>query len=141
MIEFEWNRKFSTEEQAELNRVALNHSGTPIVFNDDGCIKDYGYSLAMRLEDAARFGTFKVLRCLPHTVHQTPETRPHPPVNEKCHVAVPGLGLLLIDEAKVWQNLCTDELQRQLDEGWRILAICPQPDQRRPDYVLGRSKK
>lgn len=28
----------------------------------------------------------------------------------------------------------------ELDAGWRILAVCPQPDQRRPDYILGRTK-
>ena len=25
-----------------------------------------------------------------------------------------------------------------ISEGWRILAICPQPNQRRPDYIMGR---
>lgn len=54
-------------------------------------------------------------------------------------VSVAGLGLLAVREAKVLEDLCTDELNEQLQEGWRILAVCPQPDQRRPDYVLGKS--
>lgn len=64
-----------------------------------------------------------------------------PQVNTKVHVHVPNLGLLMIDEVSVQEDLCTKELQNILDEGWRILAICPQPDQRRPDYVLGRAVK
>ena len=62
-------------------------------------------------------------------------------VNERCNVTVPGIGLMAIREVCVELDLCTDRLQSLLDEGWRILAICPQPDQRRPDYVLGRNEK
>lgn len=60
--------------------------------------------------------------------------------NQKCEVHVPGLGLLNVNETKVVEDYCTHALQNELDDGWRILAICPQPDQRRPDYVLGRTK-
>ena len=60
-------------------------------------------------------------------------------VNQKCSVAVPGLGLLLIDEVRLEEDCCTDTLSRLLEGGWRIVAVCVQPDQRRPDYVLGRS--
>jgi hypothetical protein len=35
-------------------------------------------------------------------------------------------------------DACSDALQNELDNGWRIIAACPQPDQRRPDYSLGR---
>lgn len=62
-------------------------------------------------------------------------------VNERCNVVVPGLGLLAIDTALVERDLCTEELQRRLDKGWRIVAVCVQPDQRRPDYVLGLASK
>lgn len=61
-------------------------------------------------------------------------------VNEKCSVAVAGLGLLTVDEVKACEDLCTQKLQEELDDGWRILAVCVQPDQRRPDYVLGRTR-
>lgn len=60
--------------------------------------------------------------------------------NERCNVHVPGIGLLLLDEVKLLGDCCTDNLQGHLDEGWRIIAACPQPDQRRPDYILGRAK-
>ena len=59
--------------------------------------------------------------------------------NQRCNVHVPGLGLLLIDEVDVLEDACTDLLQKRLEAGWRIVACCPQPDQRRPDYVIGRT--
>lgn len=60
--------------------------------------------------------------------------------NERVNVHVPGLGLLLIDDVKLMKDACTDHLAEAIDAGWRILAICPQPDQRRPDYIMGRQK-
>lgn len=59
-------------------------------------------------------------------------------VNNRVDVHVPGNALLAIDEVFVAEDLCTDALGTYLEEGWRIVAVCPQPDQRRPDYVLGR---
>lgn len=61
-----------------------------------------------------------------------------PAFNQKVNVMVPGLGLLLLSEVKLAQDYCTDLLNHELKNGWRIVAVCPQPDQRRPDYVLGR---
>ena len=62
------------------------------------------------------------------------------PINQRVHVQVPGLGLLLLDEVEVLTDCCTDILNSHLRGGWRIVAVCPQPDQRRPDYVLGRER-
>ncbi|MCB5201706.1 hypothetical protein LH464_04335 [Neorhizobium sp. T786] len=57
------------------------------------------------------------------------------------NVTLPDVGLLLIDEVKWLDDACTEELQRNLDDGWRILAVCPPNAQRRPDYILGRRKR
>lgn len=56
------------------------------------------------------------------------------------HIAVPNIGLLMIDEVHWLDDACTQELQRYLDDGWRILAVCPPNGVRRPDYILGRTK-
>lgn len=56
-------------------------------------------------------------------------------------IAVPDMALMYIDEVCVETDFCTDALQDMLNEGWRILAICPPNSQRRPDYILGRRKK
>lgn len=61
-------------------------------------------------------------------------------VNNHLHVHIPNIGLLMIDEVTWLEDECTEELQRKLDDGWRILAVCPPNSQRRPDYILGRTK-
>lgn len=59
--------------------------------------------------------------------------------NSKCDVHVPNLGLLNINKVAYANDYCTEELGEKLSKGWRIIAVCPQPDQRRPDYILGMS--
>lgn len=58
--------------------------------------------------------------------------------NTKCEVHIPNISMLMYNELMLSEDVCTDELQAQLNSGWRIIAVCPQPDQRRPDYILGR---
>lgn len=58
--------------------------------------------------------------------------------NSKCEVHMPGQALALYNDMLLMENACTDALQNELNNGWRIIAACPQPDQRRPDYILGR---
>jgi hypothetical protein len=53
-------------------------------------------------------------------------------------VHLPGNEMLLIREVQVQEDCCTDMLQQQLTQGWRIIAVCPQPS-RRPDYILGKT--
>lgn len=57
---------------------------------------------------------------------------------KKSQVHLPGNELLYINEVVVHSDACTESLQKELDDGWRIVAVCPQASQRRPDYVLGR---
>lgn len=61
--------------------------------------------------------------------------------NEKVKVHTGGLALAEYNQTMVKYDCCTDELQSTLAEGWRIMAVCVQPDQRRPDYVLGKVVK
>ena len=61
--------------------------------------------------------------------------------NERINVHVPGLGLLAIEQVLVEKDCCTESLDVLLKEGRRTVATCPQPDQRRPDYVLGRAQR
>jgi hypothetical protein len=55
-------------------------------------------------------------------------------------VHIPNIGLLMIDEVDWLENACTEQLQGYLDDGWRILAVCPPNGTRRPDYILGRHR-
>lgn len=58
--------------------------------------------------------------------------------NNRCEVHLPGNMLAMYNEMQLLEDACTDALQSSLNAGWRIVAACPQPDQRRPDYILGR---
>lgn len=58
--------------------------------------------------------------------------------NNKCEVHMPGHMLGMYNDILLLEDCCSDQLQSALNSGWRIIAACPQPDQRRPDYILGR---
>lgn len=58
--------------------------------------------------------------------------------NDRVEVHTPGMGLMLFNRVMLLQDACSDALQSEMDNGWRIIAACPQPDQRRPDYIMGR---
>ena len=68
---------------------------------------------------------------------------PHPQQHNRMyndnHIA--NESLLRIKETRVFDDCCTESIDKKLTEGWRILAVCPQPDQRRPDYILGRMER
>lgn len=58
--------------------------------------------------------------------------------NSKVDVHMPGNALMSFNETMLLEDSCTDSLQDILNQGWRITCACPQPAQRRPDYILGR---
>lgn len=60
---------------------------------------------------------------------------------QAVHVHIPNIGLLAINEVTWLEDACTQELQSHLDDGWRILAVCPPDSVRRPTYILGRTKE
>lgn len=56
-------------------------------------------------------------------------------------ITIPDMALMYIKEVTWLEDACTDDLQAHLDDGWRLLAVCPPNAQRRPDYILGRLAK
>lgn len=64
----------------------------------------------------------------------------HLMTGQAVQIAIADVGLLRINTVKVVEDICTDALQEELDDGWRILAVCPPNAARRPDYILGRTK-
>lgn len=58
--------------------------------------------------------------------------------NQKCNVHSGSVSLQEYNQMLLLEDPCTDMVQRHLNDGWRIIAVCVQPDQRRPDYVLGK---
>lgn len=58
--------------------------------------------------------------------------------NQKAGCYQPGEAMLRFNDTLLLEDCCTDRLQQSLDKGWRLIVACPQPDTRRPDYILGR---
>lgn len=52
-----------------------------------------------------------------------------------------GVALTNIASVAYLEDCCTDILQGCLDNGWRILAVCPPNDARRPTYIIGHTDK
>lgn len=55
----------------------------------------------------------------------------------QVHVA--NVGLMQIQLVEVLEDCCTNELQDWLKRGWRIIAVCPPNNTRRPAYVIGHT--
>lgn len=75
--------------------------------------------------------TLKRLRGL-----KSPDLNPLPTIINQISVA--NVGLMQIRYVDVLEDACTNDLQRKLDDGWRILAVCPPNDTRRPTYIIGQ---
>ena len=137
----------SAEQQEVLRSCCFVH-GASFTFTEEGKWNDWYKEVIYDLERLPLewLPHLRIIRGIelpqdPVGAPKMPEFRPATVVNNRVNVAVPGLGLLAIAEAMVEYDLCTDRLNVLLQEGWRILAICPQPDQRRPDYILGKPKQ
>ena len=160
-IEFSWGTKIPYGKAASLAEV-LGHKLEDIISNqpdDDGLVELISWrTYLVDIEELNR-----VIPNTPFTIKRLLKTKydylvilekmkeaadklekiafePPQDFNYKVNVHVPNLGLLMVNEVTWLENCCTEVLQEYLDKGWRILAVCPQPDQRRPDYILGRTK-
>lgn len=143
-IELEWGMKPTAEQRDLLTKL----HGKPVEFEKDGVTLAWHYrTVQASLEEVGSLMPFTIKKALPYARYvadsvaeaMQPRVDVAAPVNERCNVVVAGNGMLqAVDTVKVATDYWAESLQRELDAGWRILAICVQPDQRRPDYVLGR---
>lgn len=53
-------------------------------------------------------------------------------------IHLPDNLLLQVKTVYAMANSCTEEIQAEIEQGAKIIAVLPQPGQRRPDYILGR---
>ncbi len=56
------------------------------------------------------------------------------------NLTIPNAALFAVRKLTVLEDCCTNEVQRMLDDGWRIVAVCPPNDTRRPSYILGHTE-
>lgn len=74
---------------------------------------------------------------IPNALNIPPSTVPVQIVN----VSVPNAALFQVQTLDYMENACTNSIQMRLDQGWRIVAVCPPNDCRRPTYILGHFEK
>lgn len=127
-IQFDPEYHYTAEEQvqAQLAYVWGDYSGK-IRFKEDGSIDNSWTEFLMdaALMPAVPHRLIRVVRSEAPLGLDTDTAARVPAFNQKVHVTVPGLGLLLLDEVTVETNICTDALNDLLKEGWRIVAVCP----------------
>lgn len=136
-IQFSYSIKFTPAQQQQVMDLAFD---APFVVEDKD--REIWSPIIMLIEDAMKFGPFEVKQILQYHILDRIsafQQREASVVNEKCKVIVPGLGTLTIDTVKACVDMCTERLQDELSQGWKIVAVCVQPDQRRPDYILGKT--
>ena len=107
------------------------------------CLVEVAQGLIFTSDDIATLAIrgipFKVLSTKEVVIEpKQPEGNSFANYNNKVEVHMPGQALANYNELMLLEDCCTDEVARSLDNGWRIIASCPQPDQRRPDWILGR---
>ena len=133
---------FTSNEQELLRKAAPIHAAD-ITFDDKGNFEQWHLDFVYDV-DVLPVEWLKSLQIKRRIASDTIELLVHREqtvINQKVNVAVPGFGLLAMAHAMLASDCCTDDLNDYLNDGWRILAICPQPDQRRPDYILGKPKE
>lgn len=136
-------RPLAYEGEGEKRKPAMYENTCHTYIGDVRPLLALGFKLELKGMDSPDATTLFGVRLLDklESMEQRLLAAPHTEAqhfNAKCNVTVPGFALLSITEVMLCENECTDSLQDHLKEGWRIIAVCPQPDQRRPDYVLGK---
>lgn len=95
------------------------------------------HGVLSRLQIATTKFEAQTVACLPDDPSKPSYSSGVPGWNAKTASPISGPLLHSMNETMLCEDLCTDALQGYLNEGWRLIAVCPQ-ESRRPDYVLGR---
>lgn len=64
---------------------------------------------------------------------------PNPAQAQVVNITIPNAALFAVRTLQVIENECTNYVQSWLEMGWRIVAVCPPNDCRRPTFILGHA--
>lgn len=59
---------------------------------------------------------------------------------KRNQIMLPNNLMLDMKELHVEINACTNSINELLKEGWKLIAVLPQHQQARPDYILGKTE-
>lgn len=57
---------------------------------------------------------------------------------KRNQIMLPNNMMLEMKELRVETDSCTDAINELMQEEWKLIAILPQHNQARPDYILGK---
>jgi len=86
-------------------------------------------SVSVNIEDLN-----EVIEKFEELVNKIPETT----FDTKADVHIGRSLLMTVNDLLLLEDCGTDIVQENLNNGWRIISCCVQPDGRRPDYIMGR---
>lgn len=64
-----------------------------------------------------------------------------PDTKQTVHVHVPNDSLLAVRKLTYIEDACTNRIQEMLNDDWKIVAVIPANDTRRPTYILGHNER
>lgn len=149
IVEFRFKR---TLELSPSQESALRNLVGPLEYDKDGDLKRWAsyrapvrelleitdqIEILEKVEPTHLEQIAQQLRDIEQKVARYSQGRQH---NDVVNVHISDVGMMQVRYVEYLLDACTEDLQTYLDEGWRIIAVCPQPDQRRPDYILGNSE-
>lgn len=142
-ISLQYGRKMSPEEITKVFQLTQHE----IKLDDNGSLAWGSRDIECTLEAAMQLGIpFEINKVLPYVSSNAYDEIADilankqagvGPINAKCNNVIVGAGAFSIKQVELLEDACTNALQDKLNNGWHILAICVQPNQRRPDYILG----
>ncbi len=144
-IEFNWDdaervKKMDTEAYGKL-RMDFPDLGLPDPDSRGSYITlERGYYEMEEVEKLISYGLKPQVSKIKGLHYPNDLPAPTGSTTQITNVSCANHALFMVDEVDWLENVCTQELQTRLDRGWRILAVCPSNDARRPDYILGRQR-
>lgn len=142
LIEMSWNFDTKVKEMSQQDRdklranvFAFKELKDPVV--DEKYYSSGVYGKVLVTEDEFSFIKEMQLDCEVKNFKHTYASELPSQNGAKYHFHLPNISLIQFDAVQVLEDVCTEKLQEALDEGWRIIAVCPPNGVRRPDYVLG----
>lgn len=96
-------------------------------------VDEAGISIICKYHPDAKFKRVKGL--LYNHPAQQKET-----IQQVTQIHVANLGLFAIERLLLLEDACTNEINEMISGDWKIIAVIPANDARRPTYILGTSK-
>lgn len=137
-VKASWPLKLKDEKpRNKYEAFSFGHESTRLTLDEAEGLVEAGVKVRLIAPPGQQFTKMRDRAAWEPGQQVTPETLRD---GSAANITIADFALLNINEVTWLEDACTEQLQERLDEGWRILAVCPPCAARRPDYILGRNK-